>query len=249
MKEAGKAWAEADPAAALDYARSLNSDMGAKLAETVMTEWAGTDPDAAAEFAAAQTDAAFRAKIGEGLVEGLAENDPQGALAWAQENLQSAARAKAIGSLVKTIAEKDVAEAADIVGAMDLGGAMNQAVKSLIDVWAKDGLKGKNEVFTWIDGIEDVAAREQAVNAIQGRLEFDDPNGIVKFVAGDFGHLAHDHMIQRAAVVKVRQDPESAIARAKQLPEDRSPVALKEVLSTWQRLRPEEAKRWEAAQQ
>ena len=230
MEEVGKAWGKSDPENAMAYAASLRDPMGYQLAESAMAAWTENDPDTAAEFAAAQTDPILRARLGQGLAAGLAKTDPATALDWAEENLKSAARANAIGSIVKTVAQTDIQAAADLVSNMTPGGAMNQAVEQLMRVWTRKDLAQNTALFTWLDGIDDRDTRDRAIQSVGWRLESYGKNGLIDFVSGDFGHLASESMLNRAAEQRTRQDPESAIAWAKGLPEDRSAKALEQVM-------------------
>ena len=189
-----------------------------------------------------------RANLGKGLVAGLAKNDPEKALQRAQENLQSQARALAIEKLASSVAKDGIGKAAEIVAGLEPGTTMNQAAKKLVDLWTRDGLEAKDEVLKWIDALPDKEAQNAAMWDFGWRLDMEEKDGLIDFVAGEYGHLASSHIIRSAASTRVGQDPVSAIEWAKALLEDRSEKVLSAVIERWRSVQPEAAKRWEAAQ-
>ncbi len=227
MKEIGRAWGNSDARAALKYAESLKNGFGTVLSRNAIRAWAELNPEAATAFASAESDPAKRAHLGEGLAAGLAKTEPEVALSWAQNNLRSVSRAEAIGDIVRTVAKEDISTAGDLVANMDPGGAMNRAVSSFLSVWGRTAdLSENNAILAWIDNLTDSEARQHAIRTMAWRLTTYDKNGLIDFVSGEFGHLATDDMLRRAAAQRARQDPESAAAWANSLPQDRSDKAL-----------------------
>ncbi len=248
MKEIGKTWGRSDPEAALSFAASLASGLGNALSTSVVRAWTQDDPEAAAAFVAAETDPARRAQLGKGLATGLAKSDPELALAWSQEHLRSTARADAIADVVKTVAADDTEVAAALVANMNPGGALNQAVAALVQEWYRSGSRGNDAMLSWLGTLPDLEARNHAVERLEWRLASQSKTGLIDFVAGEHGHLATEAMVERASMQRARHDPESAVAWARSLPEDRSSIALTTVLDTWRGIDPDEAAAWEEAQ-
>ncbi len=248
LEEIGKAWGQADPETALSFAIDLKDPNNrAALLTNAMTEWAQHDPEAAVAYASEQQDPNLRAWLGSSLVAGLAETDPVSALAWANDNLQSRDRAYAISEAIETIAKKDVQAAAEAVASIEPGGAMNFAVSKVVGEWSDKGIVDNVEMWSWIASLSDTEARERAVQGLEWRLATDTQNGLVDLVSGPHGYLATAAMVERAARQKARQDPESAAAWARELPEDRSDKALKAVMNLWRSISPNEAIAWETA--
>ncbi len=249
ITEVGKAWGTTDPEAALQYAASRRSSFrdslyGASLMESVMITWAKSDPEAAASYAAAETDPTLRALLGQGLAAGLAKTDHQAALIWADENLQSSSRVRAIGNVIKTMAKSDIGAASELVSGMDPGGAMNQAVWQLMDVWIRQHGAENKTMLDWVESLSDVEAREKAVRGLEWGASNDSRDWLIDFVGGSHGHLATEAMVQRAAMQRARQDPTSAVAWAQALPQDRSGIALKSVLAAWSNFASRDAAAW-----
>ncbi len=250
MKEIAKVWGESDPGAALTFGLQLE-DQGYRYTVLVnsMKAWARQDPEAAAHYIAGQSDAHLRATLGSGLVAGLAETDPKSALAWAEENLQSAARADAISEAVETVAQQDIDAAAAMVAGMEPGGAMNVAVSQVVREWAEKGVTDNDAMWTWIESLTDIEARERAVQGLEWRLQRNARDGLVDFVSGKHGHLATKSIVERAARQRARQDAPSAANWASSLPEDRSSTALEAVMDYWRGVSTSEAAAWESAEQ
>jgi hypothetical protein len=100
-----------------------------------MQQWAQRSPIAAAAFAAAQPDMAYRATLGQGLVSTWSVTDPTAALAWSQQHLRGSARTEAVAGVIRVLAEKDLTAASEIVADMEPGGMQNRACASIFETW------------------------------------------------------------------------------------------------------------------
>jgi hypothetical protein len=207
-----------------------------------MKEWAAKDSAAAATFAAAQTDQAFRAQLAKPLVEAWAKTAPDDALGWCQENLRGEARSKAIGSVVEGVAQKDTAAAARLVAGLDAGGARNTAAGALAAKWFSQS--GAQPVLEWLSSLPDADTRRAGIEQFQWDWQMNDPAGVATFLTGPHATLASTHLVQTTAAEQARRDPEAAIAWAAKLSPALMPVAREQVVQAWIQSRPEAAASW-----
>jgi len=251
MQRVGKAWAASDPAAALAFAAEKRGLLGIHLAQSVVTEWAQRDLNAAIAHVAAQDDSLARARLGIPLVEAWAKTDPQSALQWANENLKGEARAAAAGSIVKSMAAKDIDSAAQFIATLEPGGGKNRAVNQLIDTWldynkgTRSGGKAEaSAALTWMASLPDADTRRQAMDQAAWRLFYHAADETVAFLNSPQGAGASQQLFDHAARHLATKNPESAMQWVAGLPAERRSTAQQSVLSEWVSSRPDAALAW-----
>lgn len=100
---AGK-WAEANPAAALDWGATLpESTAQARALSGAAAAWAQTDPRAAASYAARLDEPGLRADVAASVASSWAFNDPQAAGDWVRSLPADASRDLAVGELCNAL--------------------------------------------------------------------------------------------------------------------------------------------------
>jgi hypothetical protein len=249
MKRIGKAWAATDPVAALTFAAETRGLAGIHLAQSVMTEWAQRDLEAAIAHVSAQDDSLARSRLGIPLLEAWAKTDPQAALVWANENLSGEARASAAASMVKTMAAQDIRGAAEFIAGLEAGGARNRAIGQLMDIWIGSDMYSKQNsakataALAWMATLPEAEARQQASQAAW-RLMYYAPEETVAFLTGPQGRVASQELFDRAAQHLAQKNPESAMQWAAALPPERRTEAQHSVLNEWLSTRPEAAMEW-----
>ncbi len=241
LTEIGKAWAQIDPRAALEFAATMQSFGRFALAGEAVQEWAKKDLGAAVEFATAQGDPTFRASLAQGLVGEWAKTDAAGALAWSNENLRGAARTEVIGDLITAAAGKNLEAAAELVAGMEAGPAQNRACASIFETWFKNGKEGRDAAFTWLAALPDASARTAALERVQWGWMSREPDAVRDFVSGPFGQMASSSMLQSVARSQTSKNPEAAMQWAASLPAERSGDVRRAVLENWLNVRPEGA--------
>ena len=244
LRQVGKAWGKSDPAGALRFAENLDSQKRTQFATEVIRAWAGADLKAAAEFAAAQTNVAFRNSLATGLLETWGKTDPATALAWSQENLNGNARTEAIAEVIKAAAGKSLTTASQLVADMEPGAAQNRACASIFETWFAKGAKNPKEreaAFEWLASLPDPAARTAAFERVQWNWMWNEPDAVRDFIAGPHGDLASQNMINQVARNQVAKNPEAALKWADSLSEARAAEARRSVIESWMQIRPEAA--------
>jgi hypothetical protein len=244
LRQVGKAWGKSDPPGALRFAASLDPQKRTQFSTEVIRNWAGADLEAAAAFAAAQTDMSFRNSLATGLVETWGKTDPAAALAWSQENLKGNARTEAIAEVIKAAASKSLTTASQLVADMEPGTVQNRACASIFEIWFAKGAKEPKEreaAFEWLASLPDPAARTAAFEKVQWNWMWNEPDSVRDFIAGPHGDLASQNMINQVARNQVAKNPEAALKWANSLSEARAPEARRSVLEYWLQIRPEAA--------
>jgi hypothetical protein len=241
LKQVGKVWGKNDPAGGLRYAATLDPQKRGMLATELMRTWAGADLRAAAAFATAQTDIAFRNSLASGLVETWGKSDPAAALAWSQDNLKGAARTAAVAGVIKAAAEKDLTKASQLVAEMEPGAAQNGACASIFETWFGKGKGERDAAFDWLASLPDPATRTAALEKVQWNWMWQEPDAVRDFIAGPHGDLASQNMINQVARNQVAKNPEVALEWANSLSAERANGARQSVLESWLQIRPEAA--------
>jgi len=241
LQQIGATWGKSDPAGGLRFAATLSGKKRAALGEALIRTWAEADPEAAAAFAAAQPDAAFRNALAPRLVERWGASDPTAALAWSQENLQGNARSEAIESVIKAAAGKDLTAASQLVADMEPGAVQNRACASIFETWFDKGANERDAAFAWLASLPDPAARTAALGKVQWVWILQDPDAVRDFIAGPHGDLASQTMVNQFARSEAARKPETALQWAGGLSEDRAAGARQAVLESWLQARPEAA--------
>lgn len=245
MKRIGKAWAASDPAAALAFATGKRGLMANHLAQSVVTEWAQRDLDAAIAHVGAQDDSLTKTRLGIPLVEAWAKTDPQSALQWANDNLKGEARAAAAASIVKSMATKDIDSAAHFIAGLESGGVKNRAVNQLVETWlSKENKPNATAALTWMASLPDADARRHAMDQSAWRLFYAAPEETVAFLNGPQGASASQQLFDFAAQHLAKKNPDSAMQWAAGLPADRRSATQQSVLGEWVSSRPDAALAW-----
>ena len=241
LKQVAKTWAQSDPEGGLRFAAALDLSKRVVFGGELVRSWAARNARAAAAFAAAQPEGAFRNALGQGLVAEWGRTDAAAALAWSGENLRGAARTEAIAGLVKSAAEKNLAAAADLVGGMEPGAAQNRASASIFETWFNKGKGERDAAFEWLAALPDAGARRAAIERVQWNWVWNDPEAVREFISGPHGELASSSLIHQVARSQAAKNPEAAMQWAAGLPGERAADARNAVLENWLSIRPEGA--------
>ena len=241
LTQVGKAWAATDPQGALQKAASLPFFAGITFAGQIVGDWAARDLKSAERFTTQIKDPAMRNAAGLGLAKAWAKTDPAAAVAWSNENLRGAARAEAVGGVIKALAEKDIRAAAELASGLEGGALQSRACASIFETWFDKGASSREAAFEWLAGIEDAAVRSAALETVQWKWVWTEPAGVKEFIAGKFGYLASEAVVNNVARNQGMRDPEAAWKWAESLAEDRRTGASQAVLTSWLSIRPEAA--------
>ena len=248
MRIIGNAWAKTDPAAALAYAGKLSLSARVAFTGSAMKDWAKQDLNAAAAFVAAQPDHAYRSHLAGSLIEAWAATDAGAAFAWSQENLKGAAQVQSIGNVVKALAERSPDDAATMVNGLESGEIKSFAVGALLEFHLKtyDPIRpnpaARDAALAWMATLDDKEAARRALAKNAWKLFTNAPEAARAFLSGPHADIAPPEIYGLAASGLAKQNPESALQWAADVPAEHQRIAMSYLMSTWLSTQPEAAR-------
>ena len=134
-----RVWAEDEPAAALEWARTQPGAAGAQIREIVIKAWAETDlVGAEAAFESGNvSDKKLRSALGVAIASARAKNDPKAALTWAAEHLDLRGFTSTTARVLGDWAEDNLADAVEWTLAQPNADTQRIAFSALAEQWAE----------------------------------------------------------------------------------------------------------------
>jgi hypothetical protein len=245
IEAVGKEWAKGDPARALEFAATKPGELGAKLATSVLKQWAERNLNEAGEWLAG-VDPLTRNRLSPTFVEAWAKQDATGALTWCQENLAGSSLVQAVSGVMKGAAAKDVEGAAAFVAQMDPSVARAEAAVAVARKWFPNSFSGKSvkpETVAWMAGL-DGDSMKRVLDEITWTWSASDAKGMATFLEG----LKHENVPSYSYTVVarelVRKNPSEALEWANHLSGDAALSAGGEAFAEWRGAQPEAAMKW-----
>lgn len=247
METVAQVWAEANPAAALEFSRTQTGDLNSLLATTVMKSWGERDPAGASAWLAS-TDRTTRHRLSPVFVEAWAGQDLAAALDWSQTNLTGSTLTRAVDSLLRGAAAKDPAEAAGLVTAMTPSPERTSAAVVVAEKWFQaDGSpqRPSEERLAWLRGLDSVSRSRVIEKSFESWL-FRDAPGFARFLEETTDVNLPDPLYASLATEFARRDPQEALAWVDrlQLPGKVSRLVGGQAFAEWRRAQPDPAQEW-----
>lgn len=165
--------AESDPAYALDYALSIETDPNFNVVYAVVNSWASSDPRAVLSATAQIEDESARKDVAEIAIRTWARNEPREVLEGVgalPADLQGAAYTAAL----RVISSKSHEMAAELVAAMEPGSVKTSNARRIASNWSS---RNHSAALDWIlnePGIQEI--RTELLSSILSRLVQVDPD-------------------------------------------------------------------------
>jgi hypothetical protein len=215
-------WAQADPAAAVAYAKGLpRLATREALVRCALEEWIQAAPAAALKWVEALPAGREKEKCWSTAFDALASRDPKQALALADGLTVSAATKNRLrGVILQSWARTDPPAAAAVAAAMkDTAGSL------LGDIASRWAIMDPKTAMAWVAGLPSLKARQDALwRAAEGWASVDGQAAVTYLLSQPAGetHTALSSALKRWAA----DEPEAAMSWAAGLPNDanRTPI-------------------------
>jgi len=203
-------WAEANPAAALNWAKSrtLYDGRGVAMA-TVFETWAAKDPTAALAAVSQVDDAQARADIYQNIFARLAAANPVAALATLQKLPAGQQSLNAYGEVFYTWAMQDPKAAATAAQNLPPSLARNQAIQQLASGWAQTD---PTAALAWANGLPAGNSRTDALMSALTAIATEDPKAGTTYLASLPNGPAKNSLTVNFATNWAASDPAAALA-------------------------------------
>ena len=232
------AWAQADPLAALSYAKENTN--GGFAQDTILTSWASTDPEAAIRWAQANHEGDDPNPYLPGIIRGLAQSDPARATELLASLPRSEERGRALDFMLPHLLEKgsDATRAwiasltdealkngamervADKLAATDPAGtaswllanpgqAADRRMDDVYSVWAN---KDQQAALSSFSALPAGNARSNALRGVISSVAVADPKAAVSLM-NRYPNDVNDRVVQTAIWHSFGSDPATAAAQ------------------------------------
>lgn len=248
MKAVAKAWAEDDPAAALSFALEGQTKLNRTLRDEVLSNWAGTDRAAAADWLATQEDERVRSQLSPYIVEAWAKENPQAALKWCEDNLEGHRLSNAVAKLAEGAASVDAKAAGELVAGMEPSAARTQAAIAVGRVMFPQRFPSEQGVedgaVEWIRSLGDPDLQGEVVSKVAWGWASQDRASMLEFLASPDGARVPMDVYSTVMHGFARENPQRALEWAGELTGDRSIEASTRAFSVWNQHQPGAALDW-----
>ncbi|MEM7146744.1 MAG: hypothetical protein AAF591_16545 [Verrucomicrobiota bacterium] len=227
---------DGDPETALArLAEGGTNSMGGMAAESIISSWAGRDPEAAAAYLLTQVDENGEFRDQErrqvrSVANEWARSDPEAAMEWVM-GLDEGARKGSAGAVLSQWASQDARSASLYVENVDLGAERTGMVAAVAAQW---GRQDSQAAMVWAQGLEG-DERAGAMASVLGAWAAQDVEGAAEQLAGMEAGKERDLAFGRVAGQWVQQDVESAAnwVVEQEVGETASKGAMRNVMRTW----------------
>lgn len=199
MQQIARARAVADVEQAIEWLSSLPAEDRSTAWSGVAREWAQTDPEAAALYAANSDDPAVRDQLVAAASYVWGQRDPAEAAAWAQ-GLEGKAQSSAMYRIVESWSRDDPAQAGDFVTSSLNGELRDTMTQRVVSRWMRSDAV---EACAWVDQIPRGEVRDSAVRALVGSIGQEFPE-----TALQWAHTIHDGERRENMVRKLERSAE-----------------------------------------
>jgi hypothetical protein len=204
--------APGDFLSAVDSFRSLGiTDSRIGEYSLLLTAWAQADPNAALEYAKANTRNAFAQDT---ILTSWGSTDPEAAIRWAQANHDGDGANPYLPGIIRGLVESDPARATELMAAMPRSEERGKALDFMLPHLLKNGNDATRD---WIAAITDDSLRNGAILRAAEPLARIDPAGTAAWLLENPGE-ASDRRMDDVYNVWARKNPEEALASLSALP-------------------------------
>ncbi len=165
--------ADMDPTGAIQLAQSLGPFPGNEpLSNVLYRQWAATDPQAAALYAAQQGQGGgWRSPVNQ-VVNTWAEHDPVAAANWSLGLSDSEAQGRALAQVMRDWGRQDPAATANWIHALPAGAQHDLAVAGFAESMVS---ADPQNALNWIGNIADESVRQRALQQVSRQVMWRDP--------------------------------------------------------------------------
>ena len=147
--------AQTDPASALKYAMTLESDPHNYIINNIANIWVRSDPRSALSAAAGIEKETVRKALSESAVKSLAFSEPREFFKEI-DSLPADFQVTASKAALDEIARKSPEEAADLAAAMQSGSAKTSGASSIVSTWSRSDHKAALDWILYEPGVEEI---------------------------------------------------------------------------------------------
>ena len=147
--------AQTDPAGALKYAMTLESDPHNYIIDNIANIWVRSDPRSALRVAAGIEQETARKALSESAVKALAFSEPREFLKEI-DSLPADFQETAAKTALDEIARKSPEEAAELVASMQSGSAKTSSASSIVNTWSRSDHKAALDWILYEPGVEEI---------------------------------------------------------------------------------------------
>lgn len=241
----GKEWVRQDPAAALEWARSLPENQQGGAYVGVLGTLAGTDPAAAASLAVQLDPGGARHNVIGDIAESWARKSPQEALDWARslddQDGRTATR-KALGGWALT----EPAAAATYLDQLPAAEVDGQLLKSVAGPWTS---QAPAAAATWVASRPEGDGKNQAMGDVMWNWTKQNPVEASTWLHDQPPGPSRDAGINGLALATFDNDPEGALTWAASISDEKTRAGSLAIgLGAWSKKDAAAAEAWAARQ-
>lgn len=195
IKGLAEGWGAVDPAAAAAAGLEMrNTPYGRDFLLSVMTQWAGSDPEKAAAWSAGLVDEELRGGVTQELGEIWSQTDPDKAAAWAASIADPGQRRAAEIGIAIGWAEHDPAGAVEwAVGSVKDPEQLDEMVGDIVFMWSNLDPRGATR---WLDQQPAGAKTDQILKSFSSTIVDDDPGSAAAWAARISDPAARDEHLR-----------------------------------------------------
>jgi len=180
------AWGQVDGKAAIANAMEQGGRGGAYGAMSVLSGWAGTDPEGAKEWIAGQEDGREKSMYMNGLVDGLAKSDPAAATEYVlsmpgPEEGEDDPRGRYIDNIAGEMLKQGVDAASTWADGLPEGSLRASALSEVAEYYARQDISA---AAAWVEAYAGSEDANRAVREIADRWANDSPQEAAEWVSG-----------------------------------------------------------------
>ena len=242
-------WANEDPNAALEWANTNHSGENPgdnPLLVGIIKGLAESDLDSANDifFSLPQGNARWQASAF--LAQKYSSEGTQEAIAWANRLPSEDNRLKEsiFGQLGSRLARNDISGTADWAKSLDHDRASQRVMDNLLTHWVS---QSPDDASKWVTTLENQDKKNYAMKQLTSRWSLVDPVATAEWLNTFPASRELDPVVGEFVNRIAGRDPEGAVGWAQSIidPENKR-KALKKALQSWERVSPEDAKRWKS---
>ncbi len=200
-------WAMQDPAGALAWSKTLNSNDKSSAMASVISQVAGSDPKQAANMTLSM-DPADRTQSYESIARNWGAQDWAAASSWIQ-TLPTDQQQAALASAITGLAGQDPQAAAQKIATMTPGDSRNEAITAVAESMSKDNPQAAAQWLVAQDG-----DKTGAMRTVMGNLARQDDAGAVSLINSQAAGDVRDSMVYSYVRSNVSSDPQAVIQLA-----------------------------------
>lgn len=150
----------------------------------LLSAWAKADPNAALEFARANTSSPFATDT---ILSAWASRDPEAAIRWAEANHKGEEANPFLVGIIRALATSDPLRATQLITTMPRSVERGRALDGLLPSLLAQGNAATRE---WIDSLQDDALRNGSIMRVAEKFAQTDPEGTLAWLRANPGEAA-----------------------------------------------------------